>query len=327
MNTLTEHRPSAERLRHDWAQLDHASILANAMTEQSTRRGGRARRLVAAAVIAGVAIAVPALRGGGGGASAEAADLLNRAAVFAQQDPPIAPGRYWKVTTSTHIVNCDGDWPIAVGCWSFDITRVTYRSPDGGGGSAYEERYGDNARQISGPVGLGRPSSGVTVCRVPGRGRTDSGNWQRPTPAFLAGLPRDVDALRERLYDDSTRSGRSPDGEVVVYVADVLRSGAVPADLRSSLFRVLATVPGVEVTSRAVPGLPSPTVGLGRSETVDGTRQEILLSPGGEYLGEREMELTGRFGLPAGTVTRQSQVVRAPTPGIPAELLRQSKNC
>jgi len=42
------------------------------------------------------------------------------------------------------------------------------------------------------------------------------------------------------------------DGEVIVYVADVLRSGLVPADLRAALFQVLKAVPGVDVSETRV---------------------------------------------------------------------------
>ena len=46
--------------------------------------------------------------------------------------------------------------------------------------------------------------------------------------------------------------GSSVDGEVIVYVADVLRSGLVPADLRAALFQVLKAVPGADVTETRV---------------------------------------------------------------------------
>ena len=74
--------------------------------------------------------------------------------------------------------------------------------------------------------------------------------WQVPTPAWLAALPRDTDALRARMYADAAGHGPSTDAEVLVIAADVMRSGLVPADLRAAVFRVLRTC--LLYTSRCV---------------------------------------------------------------------------
>ena len=39
------------------------------------------------------------------------------------------------------------------------------------------------------------------------------GGWQKATPDFLAGLPRDPATLLARIYHDSKGQGRSRDGE------------------------------------------------------------------------------------------------------------------
>jgi hypothetical protein len=73
------------------------------------------------------------------------------------------------------------------------------------------------------------------------------GSWQTPTRQFLAGLPRDPEGLLRRIYRDSKGQGPSKDGEALVYIADVVRSGIVPADLRAALFRAATSIPGVGV--------------------------------------------------------------------------------
>ena len=35
------------------------------------------------------------------------------------------------------------------------------------------------------------------------------GSWQLPNAAWLGGVPRDIEALRDRLYDDTSGHGRS----------------------------------------------------------------------------------------------------------------------
>ena len=66
-------------------------------------------------------------------------------------------------------------------------------------------------------------------------------------PAPWDALPTNPDALRARLYQLAHGRGQSPDGEVVVIIADALRSGRIPAPVRQAMFRVLKTVPGIDL--------------------------------------------------------------------------------
>ena len=102
-------------------------------------------------------------------------------------------------------------------------------------------------------------------------------------------------------------------------VADVLRSGLVPAALRSSLFRVLETVPGVEVTTESVTVDGVTGVGIGRLEDVNGIRQEIVIDPStGVVVAERQIAVRELDGIPAGTVIGQTTVSRALVDDVPA---------
>lgn len=139
-------------------------------------------------------------------------------------------------------------------------------------------------------------------------------SWQAPTVDWLAGLPRDRALLRELLYADSAGRGRSTDGEVLVYVADVLRSGIVPPDLRVALYRVLTTVPGVEVTAGDAELFGRSGVALGRVELFGGDRQEIVIDPDtGDYLGDR-------YVSPDGTISYGS-VTTTVVDGVPADVV------
>jgi hypothetical protein len=148
------------------------------------------------------------------------------------------------------------------------------------------------------------------------------GSWQTPNVHWLNALPRDEAALRDRLYADAAGHGRSTDGEVVVLVADVLRSGLVPADLRRALFRVLRTVPGVDVTSTVLTLDGRQGVGIGRTERVDGFRQELVFDAATrEFIGEREVDLDGISGVPPGSARGETAVIRGVVDRVPAEVL------
>lgn len=134
----------------------------------------------------------------------------------------------------------------------------------------------------------------------------DPGSWQRPTPEFLAGLPRDPDQLFNRLKADAPENKRGH-AEILVYAADALRSGLIPADLRAALYRALGKLPGLEITEQVanLDGRKGTAYGVN-----DGNiRQEIIVDPAtGEFIGERETAAKDLDGLPAGTVMTYTSV-------------------
>ena len=142
--------------------------------------------------------------------------------------------------------------------------------------------------------------------------------WSRPL-AQAPWLPRDPDQLRDRLYEDTRGRGRSHDGEVLVTIADALRSGVVPADLRAALFRVLETVPGVDIVQRHADG----QISIGRLETRDGQREreEIIIDPAtGNYVGERTIQVQELGSIPPGTVIEDVEVTTTLVDQIPQQI-------
>ena len=258
----------------------------------------RVRRTVAVLAAACALIAAPvglSLTGRPTGASVAAAGVLDTAAIHAI-DPPASADQYWKITTTggqaaTRHATRDGT-DVSSTWWVLDRT-IAYVAVDGARPTYTEWATGLSQRQLTGGPGwspMPRETSIETTNLTP---NDLPGGWQTPNPTFLAALPRDVDQLRERLYTDAEGHGQSVDGEVVVYVADVLRSGLVPADLRAALFQVLKTVPDVDITSKAVTLQGQPGVGIARTEPVNGTRQEIIIDPGtGLLIGERTVAAT-----------------------------------
>ncbi len=300
-------------------------------TASVPRRRGRRRVLVAASLVAAVTAAVVVLPSAlrAPTASAEAASLLTRAAdAIHATDPVAAPGQWWRIEShGTNLMQAAGNdksSPDPVySSWLVDSSRTQYAAVDGSRPSVVVDSPSHLVRKLSGPASVEPPTFGTsTETWTTGLAPADvPASWQSPSPAWLASLPRDTAALRDRLYADSAGQGRSTDGEAVVYVADLLRSGVVPADLRAALFRVLATVPGVEITSSEVQLGAGTGVGLAYYEATDGTRQEIVVDPSdGELVGERYLAVEGLDGIPAGTVIGTATWSRTLVDAVPASV-------
>ena len=133
-----------------------------------------------------------------------------------------------------------------------------------------------------------------------------TGSWQDPTPSFLAGLPRDPGQLYARLQADAPDNGRG-NAELLVYAADALRSGLVPADLRAALYQTLTRLDGVDLVDQAanLDGRVGTAIGIDDGQF----RQDIIIDPTtGAFIGEREV-LTGDYeGAPEGTTFNYSAV-------------------
>jgi RNA polymerase sigma-70 factor (ECF subfamily) len=138
------------------------------------------------------------------------------------------------------------------------------------------------------------------------------GSWQRPTPQFMAGLPRDPAELLRRIYHDSAGHGRGRDDEAFVYIRDVLRPGVVPADLRAALFGAAALIPGVRLVSDSVNLDGRHGVAVALSDHGD-SRVELIFDPAsGDVIGEREVALKSGYipGVRAGTTIEYTSVSR-----------------
>jgi RNA polymerase sigma-70 factor (ECF subfamily) len=236
---------------------------------------------------------------------AQAAELLTDAAsAISTTDPSATPAQWWRVAIIGEALNISG--PSGTTLTTVPTSSVEYVAVDGNRPSYVVDGVGA-ARQVT--------TATLTPNEI-------GGSWQAPDPAFLSGLPRDTQALRDRLYSDTAGHGQSRNGEVFVYVADVLRSGLVPADLRASLYRVLATVPGVRVSSHDARIGGRTGVAFSYDEAVSGTLQEIVIDTAtGDLVGEREVVVDSSAGLPIGTVMWQSSNSRSLVDSVPARIV------
>jgi RNA polymerase sigma-70 factor (ECF subfamily) len=318
------------------AQLRAANPVITTRSPAATRspaphRRSRVGLLVAAtAGASAVALVVVAVGLPQGAATPAAAAALDRAATAADitaLDQQARPEQYWRITTAgIQLALGPGSAGPADGesssVWLTRGTRVAYVAVDGSRPSWYVDSPTEVAEVLFGEPpadATGGPGQTWTTNLVP---NDTAGSWQEPTQAWLAGLPRAPDQLRDRLYKDTRGRGRSHDGEVLVTIADALRSGVVPADLRAALFRVLETVPGVDIVQRHADG----QISIGRLETRDGQREEIIIDPAtGSYVGERTIQVQELGSIPAGTVIEDVDVTTTLVDQIPQQVRDHAK--
>jgi hypothetical protein len=248
------------------------------------------------------------------GASAEAADLLHQAAdqAIGAADPEVGPDEYLRVTTLA--VYGQGYGADAVQTLE---TRELFVPGDPAREwvlrAAPMAPYRPEDAEVAERLGLLDPlDDGFTERARDGAffGQPAWPSWSSPTPEFLADLTRDPEELLAQIYEDADDGGPSRDGEALVLIADILRSGIVPGDLRAALFRAAALIPGVELVDRQANLNGEVGVAVGRYEPNNGERQEIIFDPEtGMVIGERDVRVDpGHPLFPAGSLVSWTAV-------------------
>lgn len=261
---------------------------------------------------------VVGLAGWRGGADSAAAAVLHEAALktISTSDPAVGPSQYVKVITDAVYANINDDGGyLATQNSQLYIPKnrsddwVWVRDP-----STVARTYGLASEKAARAAGT---DPGETVRAAEGAFYNG-----RPQDDGLAGLPRNPTQLLNHIYLVTLGQGVSRDGEALVFIADTLRTGVVPADLRAALYDAAAMIPGVEITDREANLDGRTGIALGRNET-NGIRQEIIIDPDtGQLIGEREVLTRANVipGWPAGaamgyTAISTTVVDDAPTEG------------
>ncbi|WP_370617546.1 CU044_5270 family protein [Mumia sp. Pv 4-285] len=283
-----------------------------------TRARRRRRRwigLVAATVVATVAIGATTVDVGGErvGISPAAAAVLERAAkvTLAEADPVVQPGQYLRITlVQKSEVPFDGE--------DYDSrwTRQIWIPHDRDADWTFRER-----------TVVPRASDQVEAILQ----QTD-GTWQRPSwsnpasgqgsyletydPDWYATLPRDPDALLDRLRKEIGGDGSGLAYDFREIYSEALRSGLAPAAFRAALFEALAEQPGVHVTNGVQTLDGREGIGIGYR---DSGEWMMLFDPAtGRYIGEwaREGDVRGLApGEPSFVTSVRIDVVdSAPSP-------------
>lgn len=285
-----------------------------APTELSSRRARRTRVWLTSAAAAAVVAALIAgdvigLAGWRGGATAQAAEVLNNAAqtTIKTTDLVVKPGQYLRIK-STNV------W----GTYTTDQDGSQYRWLDTEKSDMYipADRSAEWVWQRSGRVPTtffdAKSKDYVLkqniqpypeLLRARNGAFYGSSGWWDATD--LSKLPRDPHRLLNSIYKQTLGTGQSVDGAALGFIADLLRSGVVPADLRAALYKAAAMIPGVTVTEGQANLDGRTGVAIGRLEEGPAkSRQELIIDPGtGMLIGERSVLTQAQEGIPAGTAT------------------------
>ncbi len=275
--------------------------------------------VVAAGVAATLVLTnVVGLAGWRGGADPAAADSLGRAAAAAitTSDPIVGPGQYLEISTKavysatgddgTYLESENGEMYVPA---DENDDWVWVREP-----SAVVKTFGPGSEK---QAAEDHESSEQPELVRAAKGAFYNG---RPMSWGLDALPRDPQQLLNYIYRTTAGHGVSPDGEALVFIADTLRTGVVPAALRAALYQALAGIPGVTITDDQATLDGRTGVAFGRDES-NGLRQEVVIDPStGMLIGEREIVLKAGVypGIPSGTVESSTSVSTSVVNAAPA---------
>jgi hypothetical protein len=136
----------------------------------------------------------------------------------------------------------------------------------------------------------------------------------------FASLSDDPEELLAMIYEVNGQAGQSRDGQALVWIADTLRGGTVPAEVRATLYEAAALIPGVTVTERETNLNGATGIAVGRVETVSNVRQDIIIDPDtGQFIGERTVSLDGFADIPAGTTVGYTAVTTSVVGAAPTD--------
>ena len=222
-----------------YTDTERARILS-AATATSRSSGKTWWRVGAVAAAATLVTAIGVINlGGPGGATAAANDVLTQAAINAV-DPPVRPDQWWEITrSSVNEQDLEGA-PCLIAS-----ERTDWLVVDGSKPLIFVEQPATLSKQLdpTRPCDLSQFNPNPYVMTFdkppyPGRG-----------VAYFAGLPRDRAELRKIIMELAARPDDDNHAQAHTVIHDMLSTGLVPADLRTAMFDVMKTIPGVDVTS------------------------------------------------------------------------------
>ena len=293
------------------------------VTAQPKPRRRTAMRLglapAATAAIVGALIAGdilgPAGGPGPGPAAATAAQVLNDAAQTTIQtaDPVVNPGQYLKIDSTNLWGSFSTDENGKQYQW-LDTEKMTMYIPANREDEWVWERSGRIPTTFFDEASKEYAQRTQTAEALVLRGANGAfygpeSESSFPAPSYLDSLPRDPRLLLNDIYKKTAGKGQSVDGEALVFIADLLRTGVVPGELRAALYKAAALIPGVTVTDEQATLDGRKGIAIGRVEDFSHFRHDIIIDPkNGLPIGERQV-LTEPLGtMPAGTATTWTTV-------------------
>lgn len=267
---------------------------------------------------------VVGLAGWRGGASPAAASVLNAAADVAahESDPVVPPGGYLKIETDEVFESATADRTTGEPTAYLAKTSDTQYVPADRSKTWIWIRPNETVYRTFGAASQAAAkrfeSNQVPTEWVPGAGGCYYSCPPVADPVELSKLPTDPTRLLNYIYVHTLGQGSSRDGEALAWIADRLRGGTVPADIRAAMFRAAAEIPGVQVSDRLANLDGRTGVAVGYIDRKAGTRQDIIVDPStGGFIGEREVLLKPSGPIPAGTADDWTSVTTSVVASAP----------
>jgi hypothetical protein len=264
----------------------------------------------AAALLVGGIVVADVVRPTGPGATAEAAEVLNNAAAATIQtsDPVVGPGQYLKIQSTNLWSSAAVDQSGNTYQW-LDTEKMTMSIPANREGEWVWERSGRIPTtffdEASREYVVRTQTGGTEAYVLRGANGAFYGPGSEstfPSPSYLGSFSRDPRMLLDDIYQKTRGKGQSADGEALVFIADLLRTGLVPGELRATLYQAAALIPGVTVTDAQATLDGRKGIAIGRVEDSSHFRQDIIIDPeSGLTIGEREVLTEPSGTMPAGT--------------------------
>jgi hypothetical protein len=263
-----------------------------------------------------------------GGADAAAAAVLQDAATatIRTSDPAIGTGQYLVVHTTAVTTTNGGLADGTVGDYQSRQTDSLYIA------SSKKQQWVwvrdvPSIEKTFGPASAAVAQDWIASIKAQGNApevvRGIDGNFYGAanpyTPAFIASLSRDPRILLNSIYLSTRGHGQSADGEALVYIADALRSGLIPADLRAAFYKAAILIPGVTVTDRQATLNGRTGIAIGRTEPSTKIRQDIIIDPAtGLMMGERQVSYATGTDVPPGTTVEWTSITTSVANNAPS---------
>lgn len=283
----------------------------------------------AAVVIAAGAVVVDVARTDSSGATAEAATILRDAASLSLTaiDPLLVDGQYLRIDMdaayTSSFVTPSGEQAM----WLTSQDGQLYIPADTSDEWVWvredrvpERFFNETDRAIADQV----QQNGI---ETPGETLTADGGafyWTdqlflgMPLDEAISTVPRDPQALLDLIKKRTPSGEESQDARAFSSIANFLRTGAVPGELRATLYEAMVLIDGVEVTEQqaTLDGRIGTAIGLESPDTA--SRQDIIVDTStGLLIGERTTTLKGFNDIPAGTVTSWTAITTEIVDDVP----------
>ncbi len=326
LETLLRHHDPAAHRPHYTEEISHTmvdNIIARASlreasdtsTTQAPRRSTRRRWALAGVGVATVAaLGIASLVSFNGqpvpgmGQSASAAQVLGEAAEKVRfSDPQIRPDQFWKLELKASGYQNWHDVGGAPTQLRVDSVRTAYQNPTIPQNIWYTVAT-SNVTQVEGqPTDLTQAYQNHTQHMTCTREQLQQqGDWSSPNTVFVQGLPREVNALRQRLEQDSGQ-GDQRDAQMFAHAAYLVGLSQIPSELRAALYQVMATIGGVQIANREVTINGRTGVAISGRAVDSDSRLEVVIDPvTGQTLAARFIALNSD-GSPRGD--REPEVV------------------